>query len=289
MRRRSSSSSSGSSIAREAGNQPSTAQITNTAFHSFPLALCTVLSTSVSVSDSEPPANGTTTDIGAGEYGEECFGFRRAPETAGSSEIYALSQTGASRGLESKAFELYEEEERKVEREKPHLLYRDVLSKTSLNVARKIGWELPEPKSNFLAKELPTWTPFPDTNPSLARLSTEHTLGILSNVDNDLLAGTVKHFTSPFEIRVTAENVRSYKPALGHFEEARRVIGDRHWTHVAASQYHDIEPAMQFGIKAVWVNRRGAHPAHDYSKRNVSLVRDLSQLADLLGSDGVVS
>jgi len=196
-----------------------------------------------------------------------------------------MLQTGASRGLESKAFELYEEEERKVEREKPHLLYRDVLSKTSLNVARKIGWELPEPKSNFLAKELPTWTPFPDTNPSLARLSTEHTLGILSNVDNDLLAGTIKHFTSPFEIKVTAENVRSYKPASGHFEEARRIIGDRPWTHVAASQYHDIEPAMQLEIKAVWVNRRGAPPAHDYSKRNVSEVRDLSQLVDLLRLD----
>ena len=216
----------------------------------------------------------------------DCYGTLIDWETGIRKSFHsAMSQTGASRGLESKAFELYEEEERKVEREKPHLLYRDVLSKTSLNVARKIGWELPEPKSNFLAKELPTWTPFPDTNPSLARLSTEHTLGILSNVDNDLLAGTIKHFTSPFEIKVTAENVRSYKPASGHFEEARRIIGARPWTHVAASQYHDIEPAMQHGIKAVWVNRRGAYPAHDYSKRNVSEVKNLSQLVDLLRLD----
>src|SRR5437764_11359897 len=200
-----------------------------------------------------------------------------------------MLRTGSIQGHEAKAFRLYEVQDLRVEIERPHLLYRDVLSKTSLSVARKIGWKLSEAESTFLAKELPTWTPFPDTNPSLARLSTEHTLGILSNVDNDLLAGTIKHFTSPFEIKVTAENVRSYKPALGHFEEARRIIGARPWTHVAASQYHDIEPAMQFGIKAVWVNRRGAHPAHDYSKRNVSLVRDLSQLADLLGSDGVVS
>ncbi|HEX9197529.1 MAG TPA: HAD hydrolase-like protein [Candidatus Bathyarchaeia archaeon] len=197
----------------------------------------------------------------------------------------AMLQTGASRGLESKAFELYEEEERKVEREKPHLLYRDVLSRTSLNVARKIGWNLPEPQSNFLAKELPTWTPFPDTNSSLKRLSRKHVLGILSNVDNDLLAGTVKHFTSPFEIRVTAENVRSYKPALGHFEEARRIIGDRRWTHVAASEYHDIEPAMQLEIEAVWVNRVNAPPAHDYSKRGVTEIRDLSQLIELIGSE----
>jgi len=196
-----------------------------------------------------------------------------------------ICHVAASQGLESKAFELYEEEERRLERERPHLLYRDVLSKTSLSVARKIGWKLSEAELNFLAKELPTWAPFPDTNPSLLRLSTEHTLGILSNVDNDLLVGTIKHFTSPFEIKVTAENVRSYKPALGHFEEARRIIGARPWTHVAASQYHDIEPAMQLGIKAVWVNRQGAHPAHDYSKRKVSEVRNLSQLVDLLRSD----
>src|SRR5256884_3157269 len=214
----------------------------------------------------------------------DCYGTLIDWETGIRNAVRSgMVRTGASRGLESKAVELYEEEERRVERERPHLLYRSVLSKTSLSVARKIGWKLSEAESTFLAKDLPTWTPFPDTNPSLARLSTEHTLGILSNVDNDLLAGTIKHFTCPFEIKVTAENVRSYKPASGHFEEARRIIGARPWTHVAASQYHDIEPAMRLGIKAVWVNRRGAPPAHDYSGRNVSEVGDLSPLVDLLG------
>src|SRR2546425_6706722 len=151
-----------------------------------------------------------------------------------------MSQTGTSPGVESKAFEIYEEEERRVEREKPHLLYRDVLAKTSLNVARKIGWKLSESQSNFLVNELPTWTPFPDTNPSLGKLSRKYTLGILSNVDNNLLAGTFKHFTSPFEIIVTAENVRSYKPAPAHFEEARKIIGERSWVHVPASLHHHI-------------------------------------------------
>jgi 2-haloacid dehalogenase/putative hydrolase of the HAD superfamily len=196
----------------------------------------------------------------------------------------AMSQTGASQGLESKAFELYEEEERRIEREKPHLLYRDVLAKASLSVAGKIGWNLQEAESNFLAKVLPSWTPFPDTNPSLARLSRKHTLGILSNIDNDLLEGTIKHFTSPFDLKVTAENVRSYKPAPAHFKEARKIIGERSWVHVAASQYHDIEPAIHFGIKAVWVNRGNVPAAHDYSKSGVSEIRNLGQLVDLLGS-----
>ncbi len=196
----------------------------------------------------------------------------------------AILKTGGDPGLESKASEAYEEEERRVEKEKPHILYRDVLSKTSLAVARKIGWNLPEAESTFLARELPNWTPFPDTNPSLAKLTRKHTLGILSNVDNDLLSRTVRRFTSPFEIRVTAENVRSYKPAFGHFEEARRIIGDRSWVHVAGSQYHDIEPAVKLGIKAVWVNRKNAGPTRNYSEKQVSEVKDLNELVNRLDS-----
>jgi 2-haloalkanoic acid dehalogenase type II len=216
----------------------------------------------------------------------DCYGTLIDWETGIKNAFHtAISRTGGRQGLESRAFELYEEEERRVEREKPHLLYRDVLSRTSLNVARKIGWKLPEAESSFLARQLPTWTPFPDTNPSLAKLSRKHTLGILSNVDNDLLAASLKHLNSPFDVKITAENVRSYKPAVGHFEEARRIIKDRRWVHVAASHYHDIEPAMQLGIKAVWVNRRNTRPDHDYSKKDVSVVKDLSQVVDLLSSN----
>ena len=194
----------------------------------------------------------------------------------------AILKTGGDPSLESKACETYEEEERRVEKEKPHILYRDVLSKTSLAVARKIGWKLPEADSSFLARELPNWTPFPDTNPSLARLARKHTLGILSNVDNDLLSGTLRHLRSSFEIQVTAENVGSYKPAFGHFEEARRIIGDRGWVHVAGSQYHDIEPAVKLGISAVWVNRKNARPAGNYSTKQASVVKDLTELVNRL-------
>ena len=196
----------------------------------------------------------------------------------------AILGTGGDPGLESKASEAYEEEERRVEKEKPHLLYRDVLSKTSLAVARKIGWKLPEAESTFLARELPNWAPFPDTNPSLARLARRRTLGILSNVDNDLLSGTLKHLSTRFEIKVTAENVRSYKPAYGHFEEARRLIGNRNWVHVAGSQYHDIEPAVKLGIKAAWVNRKNARPTGNYSAKQVLEVKDLVELVNRLDS-----
>ena len=195
-----------------------------------------------------------------------------------------MDRTGASSGLEERAVGFYEEEERRIEREKPHQLYRQVLSKTALAVSRRIGWTLPERDALFLVQDLPSWAPFKDTNPALQRLGKDYVLGILSNVDNDLLAGTMKQLKARFDILVTAENVKSYKPAFAHFERAHELIGDRSWVHVAGSQYHDIEPAATLGIRAIWVNRKGAKLVRNYPEDQVSQVEGLTELADLLGS-----
>ena len=192
----------------------------------------------------------------------------------------AMSKSGAKPELETEALRLYETEETRVENERPHKLYRDVLSETAKAIAKKIGWNLSDADASFLADALPRLTPFPDTNPALERLARKYTLGILSNVDNNLLAGTLTHLKPTFEILVTAENVKSYKPKRAHFIEARRLIGDRTWVHVAGSFYHDIEPAAAIGIRAVWVNRKGSTPTHQYSERQVFEAKDLNQVAD---------
>ena len=194
-----------------------------------------------------------------------------------------MDRTGASLGLEERAVGLYEGEERRIERENPYQLYRQVLSKTALAVSRRIGWPLPEKDASFLARDLPNWAPFKDTNPALQRLAKDRVLGILSNVDNDLLAGTMKQLNARFDILVTAENLKSYKPAFAHFEKAHELVGGRNWVHVAGSQYHDIEPAATLGIRAIWVNRKGAKLLREYPEDQVSQVKDLSELADQLG------
>ena len=195
----------------------------------------------------------------------------------------ALEGTGLNPAQEAEMFELYQEEEKRVEDRMPYRSYRQVLALAAVAAARKFGKTVPEKLSSILAEQLPSWSPFPDTNPALERLATEYTLGILSNVDEDLLAGTLKHFTVPFDLVVTAERVRSYKPATEHFEEARGIIGaDRGWLHVAASLYHDIEPASRLGINAVWVNRKNSSEGRRFKGRIVREVEDLTQLADWL-------
>lgn len=197
----------------------------------------------------------------------------------------ALSRTGADTKLSEKAFALYSAQEEQLEKATPHLSYREVLTRAAKAVARETSWRLPDAEASFLAEDLPKWIPFADTNPALAALAKDHKLGILSNVDNDLLSGTLKHFGTRFDILVTAQNVGSYKPAYGHFKEARRLIGDQRWLHVAASRYHDIDPAVELGINTIWVNRKGT----PHSEKRVPIVKNLGELVDYVGSVGAGS
>jgi 2-haloalkanoic acid dehalogenase type II len=181
----------------------------------------------------------------------------------------------------AKLFKLYEEEEKRVEKEE-YRPYREVLAETASRVARRTGWELPLEDAGFFADDLPSWKPFEETNPALRRLSRNCELGILSNVDEDLLAGTLKHLAVPFDLIVTAEQVRSYKPGRAHFEKAKEIIGGSAWVHVAGSLYHDIEPALGLGISAVWVNRKAQRAPPNISSRMIS-VKNLAELATSLG------
>lgn len=164
-----------------------------------------------------------------------------------------------------------------------YLPYRQVLAETARRVARRLGWELSPERSNFLAASLPHWKPFDDTNPALERLAQRFQLGILSNIDDRLLAATRRHFTVDFDLVVTAEQVKSYKPGHAHFKEAVAKSRGKRQVHAAQSYFHDVVPASALGIPVVWVNRNGAIPQSG-GPLPTHEVRSLTELADLLGA-----
>ncbi len=108
---------------------------------------------------------------------------------------------------------------------------------------------------------------------------------MISNVDDDLFAGTAKALGVDFDVVVTAQQFRSYKPNLRNFHAARERMGvetDR-WLHVAESLYNDIGPANRLGIKSVWVDRsdRGGGTLRSDAVPDV-VVPDLAALARLM-------
>ena len=172
--------------------------------------------------------------------------------------------------------------ERAIEAER-YRPYREVLALVAERVAHELAWPIAPERARFLPDSVGRWPPFPDTSAALRRLRARYRLAILSNVDDDLLAETLRHLEVDFAFTVTAQQVASYKPARAHFEEAFRCAGGRdRILHVAQSLYHDVAPAQALGLPVVWVNRRGQVrppevPAPDRT------VGDLAELADALG------
>jgi len=154
--------------------------------------------------------------------------------------------------------------------------YREVLTLLEAEIAAELGWA-PPAAVGYLAASLADWQPFPDTNRALERLDAMgFELGILSNIDDDLLAATRGHFTVDFGLTITAQQVRSYKPAAPHFDAALAAVGGDHaaMLHIAQSYFHDIRPATQMGFETVWVNRL-SEPVPDGGPSPTAEVADL--------------
>jgi 2-haloalkanoic acid dehalogenase type II len=140
----------------------------------------------------------------------------------------------------------------------PYRPYREVLCEVAVRVARHFGWDLDPARAAFLPDSLAGWPPFEDTRPTLNALrSAGCRLGILSNVDADLLQGTLEALDVEFDLLITAQEVGAYKPSHAHFVEARGRIGDARWLHAAQSYFHDVVPARELEIPVAWINRLG--------------------------------
>ncbi|MGQ0846487.1 MAG: HAD-IA family hydrolase [Sporichthyaceae bacterium] len=151
----------------------------------------------------------------------------------------------------------YHRVEPRVQAEHPGMRYRDVLAEALRRTAEQQGVALVEPGAAVFADTLPHWPVFADVGPALAELTEAGwRLAILSNVDDDLIAGTCRSLPAEFDLIVTAQQVGSYKPDPAHFHRFRELAEPESWVHVAQSVFHDHLTAGSLGIPRVWINRR---------------------------------
>jgi 2-haloacid dehalogenase/putative hydrolase of the HAD superfamily len=162
-------------------------------------------------------------------------------------------------------------------------LYAEVLRRTAVRSAREMGWDLEPSRSGFLPDSVPAWQAFRETNAQLERFAKKFEIGILSNIDDKLLGATRRHFRVDFDLVVTAQQVRSYKPDPAHFKECqRRIEGKKGWVHIASGYSTDIEPCIKARIPVIWVNRRGDVLEASQKKPDAE-VKTLRDAAKLLG------
>jgi len=176
----------------------------------------------------------------------------------------------------SELLEAYRRSEAVIEADE-YRSYRHVLRQAAVDAGAKLSIDVGD--GSFLPESMASWLPFPDTNSALEKLQKRGVaLAILSNVDDDLLAMSRQLLTVNFEFVITAQQVRSYKPARAHFDAARFRTSGRRWLHAAQSYFHDIVPAVDRGIACAWINRKQQSPAG--SQRASYEFTNLGPLAD---------
>jgi 2-haloacid dehalogenase len=161
--------------------------------------------------------------------------------------------------------------------------YREILSAGLARAAEREQVTLPPGGAEAFVRAWPDMQVFPDSGPALTALRERGwLLAFLTNCDQDLFASTRARLPAPFDLWVTAEDVRSYKPDLAHFRKFAEKTGvtKSNWIHVANSWVHDMLPAARMGLRSVWVDRDlTGHPAK-LADRRITSMRRLPEAVD---------
>ena len=158
----------------------------------------------------------------------------------------------------------------------PYQSYRDVLASVVKRFGDHLGFVPNSEEVQALVSSLPNWQPWPDTIEALRRLQECYRLAIISNIDDDLFAGTRKLLHVNFAHVITAQRAACYKPGLAIFQRALAEIAipPSQVLHIGQSIYHDVLPAQALGLSTVWVNRPSP-------RKNVGAVRRAEGVPDL--------
>ncbi|MBI4089093.1 MAG: haloacid dehalogenase type II [Candidatus Levybacteria bacterium] len=184
-------------------------------------------------------------------------GIRKALERLSEKNRFNLDLTNISDKYIQAELEVEAEQYRK---------YHEVLQLSAKKLLNQMGFDISDKDALEFADSIYNWQPFPETHDVLAELKQKgYKLIILSNIDNEIIKRSIELIGIDFDGVVTAEEVGSYKPAHGHWQEMLKRFNAQkeEVLHVAASYIHDIIPAKEQGFDAIWINRNSEQPTRE--------------------------
>ncbi|WP_348752279.1 haloacid dehalogenase type II [uncultured Aquincola sp.] len=183
---------------------------------------------------------------------------------------------------------LYDHHEHALEQTPPHRPFREVAGQGLALALQALGLPTQPEDIGLLTDRIGAMPPFPEVVPALQRLKARgHRLAIVSNTDDDIIAGNVAQLGGPIDRVITAQQAGAYKPHRRLFDHAHAQLGVRHdeVVHICASPHLDHAAARDVGFRCVWVDRgTGRQPLPDY--RPDATVRTLAEVPPLFESLG---
>ena len=132
-------------------------------------------------------------------------------------------------------------------------------------------------------------TPWPDTVAGLTRMKRRFVLGPLSNGNFALLTNMAKRAGLPWDVNLSCELYRAYKPDPATYLGAAQLLGLRpDEVMLVAAHGSDLAAAAKCGLRTAYVHRPrefGDRPPHDVASEGAveHHVGDFEELAGRLG------
>ena len=177
-------------------------------------------------------------------------------------------QTGSSVDADT-LIRVYDKYEHELEQTPPHRKFREVAG-TGLEMAMKeLGLSYDSKDIEILTSSISEMPPFPEVPRALGELKAMgFNLCIISNTDDDIIAGNVAQLGGHIDRVISAEQAGAYKPSRKIFEHAHSALGVGldEVVHICASPHLDLAAAREMGFRCIWVDRgTGRKPLPDYS------------------------
>ncbi len=184
--------------------------------------------------------------------------------------------------------QVYDRHEHRLEQIPPHRSFRQ-LSTLGLQLAlEELGLASRPEDSLLLAGTIARMPPFPEVVETLAKLKTMgFKLCIVSNTDDDIIAGNVAQLGGHIDRVITAQQAGAYKPNPRLFDYAHEQLGVSRdqVVHICASPMLDHTAARDMHFRCVWIDRgTGRQLLPDY--RPDATLNTLDQVVPLFTSLG---
>ncbi|MGV2862078.1 haloacid dehalogenase type II [Achromobacter sp. AGC39] len=183
---------------------------------------------------------------------------------------------------------VYDQHEHRLERTPPHRSFADISQESLRLTMQDLRLPYRAEDADILIGSISAMPPFPEVADTLATLKLAgFRLCIISNTDEDIIAGNVAQLGGHIDRVITAESAGAYKPSRKIFAHAHQSLGvtPADIVHICASPHLDHAAARDIGFRCVWIDRgTGRQLLPDY--RPDATVPTLDRVPDVFRTAG---
>jgi len=189
----------------------------------------------------------------------DCYGTLIQWDEGLQNAVSAILDSKHAAAIDPHAFiAVYDRHEHALEQTPPHRSFREVAGEALRIALDEFNLHADDNDIRMLTERISAMPPFPEVVGTLRALKEAgYKLCIVSNTDDDVIAGNVAQLGGYIDRVITAQQAGAYKPNRRLFDYAHEQIGVSldDVVHICASPHLDHAAARDIGFRCVWIDR----------------------------------